>query len=145
MFIPNVFNVFLVLGSTFDVVTVGLSEGIAGASDCLGASDSDPSDPSDPSCLLTINATSLNEKVELEGDDDYMKRWAESYLKQSASNAARNLGHGCSFHGDVLMGFMPHACDIIGFHGFVLRRGVYCLHHKMIKAPFQRRGAAYNC
>ena len=91
MFIPNVFNVFLVLGSTFDVVTVGLSEGIAGASDPLGASDSDRSDPSDPSCLLTINATSLNEKVELEEDDDYMKRWAESYLKESASNAARNL------------------------------------------------------
>ena len=124
MFIPNVFNVFLVLGSTFDVVTVGLSEGIA-----------DPSDPSDPSCLLTINATSLNEKVEIEGDDDYMKRWAESYLKQSASNAARNLGHGCSFHGDVLMGFINHACDIIGFHGFVLRRGVYCLHHKMTQQP----------
>lgn len=89
MFIPNVFNVFFLVLVLFDVLDVGLSADLGiDSSDPLGLSDPDPSDPS---CLLTINATSLNEKVSLEEDDDYMKRWAESYLKESATNAARDL------------------------------------------------------
>ena len=103
MFIPNFFNkVFFLVLVLFDVLDVGLSAD-------LGIDPSDPlslSDPLDPSCLLTINATQFEiqslEKVE--EDDDYMKRWTESYLKESAANAARSwLGHGCIymviFHG----------------------------------------------
>ncbi len=134
MFIPNFFNnVFFLVLVLFDVLDVGLSAG-------LGIDPSDPlslSDPLDPSCLLTINATQFEiqslEKVE--EDDDYMKRWAESYLKEAATNAAKLLGHAwpwLQLHGDFswdlkIVSFNLSCMRYHRFVWFVLRPRVYTI------------------